>query len=66
MNTHTKKKLGAGVIGTVYLSDVNGQKCITKIEKYEEVAKPLLSSYYRQLEFDILAQKYPNNFLTLV
>jgi serine/threonine protein kinase len=66
MNIQTKKKLGEGVMGTVYLSDVNGQKCVTKIEKYEEVKTPLLSSYYRQLEFDNLAKQYPNKFLTLI
>lgn len=66
MNINTKKLLGMGVMGTVYLSNVNGQQCITKIEKYEEVDHLLLSGYYRQLEFDKIAQKYPNKFLTLV
>lgn len=66
MNIQTKKKIGEGLIGTVYLSNVNGKNCITKIEKYKEEKDPLMSSYYRQLDFNKVAMKYPDKFLTLV
>ena len=65
MDIKIKRKLGTGVMGTVYLSEINGIKSITKIERYNG-DMTTKSPYIRQLKFNELAKKYPNNFLVLV
>lgn len=60
------KKLGSGVMGTVYLSNINGEEAITKIEKYDG-DMTTKSPFVRQLIFDEqVAKKYPHRFMTLI
>src|SRR5579871_3137638 len=65
MNIKIKKKLGEGVIGTVYLSDIDGTESITKVEKYDG-DMTLKSNYIRQIDFNNFAKQYPDKFMTLI
>ena len=65
MNIKIKKKLGVGFNGTVFLSEVNGIKSITKVEKFDG-DMTTKSNYIRQVKFNELAKQYPEYFLTLV
>lgn len=60
------KKLGSGVMGTVFLIESGGYKYIYKIEKYKPDKKPLQHAYERQIDFDQnVAKFHPDKFLTL-
>ena len=61
------KKLGNGVLGTVYLIKINGKKYIAKIEKIIEKEIKYNTSYtlWRELEFSKFTAKYPDYFMTL-
>lgn len=66
MNVNIIKKLGSGVMGTVYLSKIDGQPTITKVEKYDGDLTTK-SPYIRQLIFnEKIALKHPDRFMTLV
>ena len=66
MNVKIIRKLGSGVMGTVYLSEIDGVPAITKIEKYDGDITTK-ASYIRQLIFnDAVAQHHPDRFMTLV
>lgn len=65
MNVKIGKKLGAGMMGTVYASTIDDQPAITKIEKYDGDLTTA-SNYIRQLKFNDLAKQYPDLFMTLV
>jgi serine/threonine protein kinase len=66
------KKLGNGVMGTVYLCRYNGLLATAKIEKVGSKTSSngdVMSSkgnYVRQVLFNEFAKKYPNRFLTLL
>lgn len=72
-NTNMKiiKKLGEGVAGTVYLAEFNKmsnaqhEQYIYKLEKWLPRRDLLKDVYYRQVEFDKFAKRYPNKFMTL-
>ena len=66
MNISITKKLGSGVMGTVYLSKIDGHNAITKVEKYDGDITTK-SSYIRQLLFnEKIASKHPDRFMTLI
>lgn len=66
METQIIKKLGSGVMGTVYLVKVDGEDYIYKIEKFKSEAKQLMNAFDRQIDFDeTVAQHYPGKFLSL-
>ena len=61
------KKLGEGICGTVYLSEIDNKYAITKIEKHNDDIKTSESPYIRQILFnDMLAKKYPDRFMVLI
>lgn len=61
------KKLGNGVLGTVYLIKINGKKYIAKIEKISENEIKYNTSYtlWREIDFSKFTAKYPDYFMTL-
>lgn len=61
-----KKKIGEGVMGTVYLAKSNGNEYIYKIEKLDDHNEGTKSTYVRQIDFDEnVASRYPERFMTL-
>ena len=65
MNLKLKKKLGNGVMGSVYLCEYNGITAIAKMEKFENVLDTS-NPYARQIEFNAFAKLHPDRFLTLL
>jgi serine/threonine protein kinase len=66
MNVKIIKKLGSGMVGTVYLSIIDGKQAVTKIEKYDGDLTTK-STFIRQIIFDEnVAKFYPERFMTLV
>ena len=59
MNVKLGKKLGEGLYGTVYKSQIDGAECVSKIEKYNGDTT-LASTYMRQVEFDKFARQSPH------
>ena len=66
-NIKVLKTAGSGGNGTVYLVERDGKKLILKVEKMDmwDKDKPLTSEYFRQIEFNKVAKKYPNKFMVL-
>jgi serine/threonine protein kinase len=66
MNVKIIKKLGSGMMGIVYLTNIDGKQAVTKIEKYDGDLTTK-SPFIRQLIFnDKVARLYPDRFVTLV
>ncbi len=65
MNVKVNKKIGCGAYGSIYKTTIDGETAITKLEEYDGDLS-FKSQYMRQIEFAELANKYPNNFLTLI
>jgi serine/threonine protein kinase len=61
MNVRIKKKLGAGLYGSVYLAEAYGQQCIYKLEKTNDN-----SMFHRQVDFDEFAKPYGRTFMRLI
>ena len=66
MEVKTGKKLGAGVIGTVYQGTYQKRPCIVKVEKFDGDMSTR-GSYARQIHFDNdVARKMPDRFMILL
>lgn len=67
MDVKTKKKIGHGAMGSVYLAEAGGKKCIVKIEKACPNFERGNRAYDRQVVFAewLADQPIKNKFLTL-
>jgi hypothetical protein len=68
MNFKLKKKIGSGVMGSVFECDFNGKSFVAKLEKYNFTYQGmgLYSTYNRQIEFnENFVKKHSDKFLTL-
>ena len=61
------KKLGAGVYGTTYLIDKDGEKYALKIQRIDksEIKENLKSKLWREIEFGKFTNKHPDSFCKL-
>jgi serine/threonine protein kinase len=68
MNFKLKKKIGSGVMGSVFECEFNGKPYVAKLEKYnfKTQGNGLYSTYNRQIEFnENFVKKHSDKFLTL-